>query len=50
VLAWLRESHPVLMLEDVKDMINHNFRGVKTESSLIFVVVGEVFSLLHVGV
>jgi len=49
MLGWLEEFHPWLMLDDVKDLVNHQLQGVETEASLIFIYVGEVFSFLYVG-
>ena len=45
VLGWLEEFHPWLMLDDVKDLVNRQLQRLKTEASLVFVVIGEVFPL-----
>ena len=41
--GYLGEFHPWLILDDVKDLVNRQLQGVKTEASLVFVVVGEAF-------
>jgi len=45
MLDWLGEFHPWLIPDDVKDLVNWQLYGVKTEASLVFVVAGEAFSL-----
>jgi len=45
VLGWLREFLTWLMLDDMKDLVNRQLQGVKTEASSVFAVVGKVFSL-----
>ena len=45
MLDCLREYHPWLMLDDVKDLINRQLQGVKTGVSSVFAVVREAFSL-----
>jgi len=44
MLDCLREFHPWLMLNDVKDLANRQLQWVKIEASSVFAVVGEAFS------
>jgi len=45
MLGYLKEFHSWLMLDDVKDLVNWQLQGVKTEVSSVFAIVGEAFSL-----